>query len=129
MLCPEGQKVPQFIKEMSTKYKSVCISDRSICSEGCGYFSQGLFYGLENGITGNLSQTERLKVIRVESCPSLMLGISERLNFYGQVEIMRDPGIRQCCFLGIKNQDYVRSIAFIAEEIVLIKMASYREVQ
>ena len=93
-LCPtKALKVP-FITNMATKHQTVAISDRCICSEGCGYFSQGHFYGIENGIYGNLSQTEQLQVSRIESCPSLMLGISDNLNYYGYVEILRDPGMR-----------------------------------
>ena len=44
-----------------------------------------------------------------------MIGISDNLNFYGYVEILRDPGMRQEAFLGVMSQFYVRQIAFIAE--------------
>ena len=79
---------------MATKHQTVAISDRCICSEGRGYFSQGLFYGIENGINGSLSQTEQLRVSRIESCPNLLLGISDKLNYYGHVEILLDPSMR-----------------------------------
>ena len=105
----------------------MCINDRCVCSEGQGYFSQGLFYEFDAGISGSLSPTGRLRVSRVESCASLMLGVSDDLNYYGYVEILRDPGMRQEAFLGVRSQLYVRQIAFIAKKILLLKMKSYRD--
>ena len=56
-----------------------------------------------------------------------MIGISDNLNFYGYVEILRDPGMRQEAFLGVMSQFYVRQITFIAEQVLLVKMKSYRD--
>ena len=77
-LSPDPKACVKFITQMVQKDQTVCISDRCICSDGSGYFSEAIYYSIETGLKGYLSKTEKLKVSRIEANPCLMLGMSDK---------------------------------------------------
>lgn len=49
-LCTAPSKQAKFITQIAKNLQTVCISDRCICSDGSGIFSEAVYYSIETGL-------------------------------------------------------------------------------